>query len=175
MQTKYKLIIGFSASVVLLGSAILIARKRYDLVFDLKTNRLLLGLQPEFRKKAIELLKQSRKLGIELRLISGVRGCDEQNRLYAQGRTAAGNIVTNAKCGMSAHQYGIAADFVEFKEGKPQWNSPNWETIGRIGESLDLEWGGRWKFTDKPHFQFLQGKSISNRYQHYQQTGKLIA
>ena len=174
MQTKHKIIIGFSATVLLFGIAILIARKQYDLVFDLKTNRLLLGLQPGFRKKAIELLKQARKQGIELRLITGVRGCDEQNSLYAQGRTVLGSIVTNARCGMSAHQYGIAADFVEFKDGKPQWNSPNWETIGRIGENLGLEWGGRWKFIDKPHFQFLQGKSISSRYQQFQKTGKLI-
>jgi len=29
--------------------------------------------------------------------------------------------------------------------------------VGVIGESAGFEWGGRWKFVDKPHFQFPRG------------------
>jgi peptidoglycan L-alanyl-D-glutamate endopeptidase CwlK len=29
----------------------------------------------------------------------------------------------------------------------------DWEEMGRIGESCGLEWGGRWKKPDRPHFQ----------------------
>ncbi len=40
---------------------------------------------------------------------------------------------------------------------------PHWERLGEIGESLGLEWGGRWKQRDCPHFQIkeaLNGRSI---------------
>jgi len=35
------------------------------------------------------------------------------------------------------------------------WNpaGPHWVTLGKLGESLGLEWGGRWKTPDLPHFQ----------------------
>nr|WP_295770097.1 M15 family metallopeptidase [Rhodoferax sp.] len=39
-----------------------------------------------------------------------MRSCAEQDALYAQGRTAPGNKVTNAKSGDSNHNFGIAFD-----------------------------------------------------------------
>lgn len=38
---------------------------------------------------------------------------------------------------------------------KLKWDSdsPVWETIGRIGESLGLKWGGRWTKRDMGHFE----------------------
>lgn len=60
----------------------------------------------------------------------------------------------NARCGKSAHNYKVAVDVVEFKNGKPLWNNPRWEEIRALGESCELEWGGRWRsFKDRPHFQ----------------------
>ena len=46
--------------------------------------------------------------GLSARLISGTRTFAEQDRLYAQGRTEPGNVVTNARGGQSNHNYGIA-------------------------------------------------------------------
>jgi peptidoglycan LD-endopeptidase CwlK len=45
-------------------------------------------------------------------LFMGLRSFEDQDELYAQGRTKPGNIVTNARGGDSLHNYGLAADFV---------------------------------------------------------------
>lgn len=42
---------------------------------------------------------------------SGFRTFDNQDQLYAQGRTTSGPIVTNAKGGESPHNYGAASDW----------------------------------------------------------------
>jgi len=47
-----------------------------------------------------------------LKLISGLRTYEEQDALYAQGRTAPGPKVTNAPGGHSNHNFGLAFDMV---------------------------------------------------------------
>ena len=63
-------------------------------------------------------------------IVSGYRSSAEQNALYAQGRTTAGPIVTNAKGGQSAHNVGMAIDFVPLVGGRevsapdhPAWSN----------------------------------------------------
>lgn len=58
------------------------------------------------------------------------------------------------------HNFGLAIDIVPIENGKLNWETNNWDIIGRIGESRGLEWGGRWKFFDRPHFQNLQGRTL---------------
>ena len=99
-----------------------------------------------------------------------LRTIKEQNDLYAQGRTKPGRIVTNAKDGASYHCYGLAFDVALIVEKKVIWNKndnnhnkiDDWEEIGKLGEQLGLEWGGRWKFKDIPHFQLTFGLSITD-------------
>lgn len=56
---------------------------------------------------------------VKLRFTHVLRTFQEQNALYAQGRTKKGNIVTNAKGGQSFHNYGVACDFALMtKDGK---------------------------------------------------------
>lgn len=97
------------------------------------------------------------------------RSDDEQAKLFAQGRTAPGNVVTNAPPGQSAHNCvnpagGPAArafDIVPVVNGKPCWDSANpvWQSVGKIGEAVGLEWAGRWKsFKEFPHFQLPNWK-----------------
>lgn len=50
--------------------------------------------------------------------ISGLRTFEEQERLYAQGRTQAGQIVTYAQPGLSLHNYGLATDWAYFDKGR---------------------------------------------------------
>lgn len=40
-------------------------------------------------------------------------------------------------------------------DGKAIWNDEIlWGKVGALGESVGLEWGGRWaRFPDRPHFQ----------------------
>ncbi len=55
----------------------------------------------------------------------------------------------------SKHLKGKAIDIVPEKNGKPWWTAPEsvWERIGTIGEECGMNWGGRWKTKDCPHFE----------------------
>lgn len=64
------------------------------------------------------------------------------------------SIVTHVFGNNSPHVRGVAYDCVPLVKGKAEWNNLHlWETVGEIGETLGLEWGGRWKMRDYPHFQ----------------------
>lgn len=52
---------------------------------------------------------------------SGFRTFYNQDQLYAQGRTLPGSIVTNAKGGESAHNYGCATDWIWIENGSIIW------------------------------------------------------
>lgn len=96
-------------------------------------------------------------------IYSTLRDKSSQDALYAQGRTAPGKIVTNAKGGDSYHQYGVAFDFVPLVDGKPAWDDTDrYEQCAEIGEKLGLEWGGNFKsFRDRPHMQDTLGFSVA--------------
>lgn len=109
---------------------------------------------------AARFLELAEEAGIPTEIVQGVRTMEEQRRLYEQGRSAPGRIVTHAEPGDSYHNYGLAFDVVPTAyKSLPDWNpeGPAWETLGRIGESLGLEWGGRWRSKDLPHFQIPSG------------------
>ncbi len=75
----------------------------------------------------------------------------EQDEMKRRGVSQVGG-------GYSYHNYGLAVDVVEIKNGEALWSNPNWSTIGDIGKSLGFEWGGDWSgFIDKPHFQMTFG------------------
>lgn len=95
------------------------------------------------------------KEGYNLRITDGYRSIAEQNALYAQGRTKPGSIVTNAPGGASFHNFALAIDVVDTKNGY----AIDWDKLGRIGESVGLEHGDR-GFTDRPHFQYRKGLSL---------------
>lgn len=117
-------------------------------------------LHPAIREIANEFVLTAKVQNIDLRIYQGLRTFEEQNKLYAQGRTTPGKIVTQAKGGQSFHNYGLAIDVIPFVKGNPDWNTKLWPEISAIGEGLGFEWGGRWKFVDKPHFQFPKGKNF---------------
>jgi len=119
-------------------------------------------LKPIVESKARKLLEEAKKKGIVLIVTSSLRTFAEQDALYAQGRTKPGNIVTNAKAGQSWHNWACAFDVVALKNGSPDWNC-DWSEIGKLGESVGLEWGGRWvRFVDRPHFQYTAGYSLAD-------------
>lgn len=67
----------------------------------------------------------------------------------------SGPYVTNACCGESWHNYGMAFDAIPLCNGKPQLKDKVlWERFGQRAEAVGLTWGGRWKnFVDLVHFQ----------------------
>lgn len=118
------------------------------------------GLHPKVQGPAAAFVNDvEAQLGIKLRVTWADRPIKDQNTLFKQGRTAPGNIVTNARGGDSYHNYGLAIDVVEMRKGRPNWNT-NWRAIGRIGMSHGFQWGGNWKTPDRPHFQMTFGLSI---------------
>jgi peptidoglycan LD-endopeptidase CwlK len=124
----------------------------------------ILQLKPIVREKARSLMEICGEKGIEICLTSAFRNFREQDRLYEQGRTKPGKIVTNARGGYSFHNYGVAFDICPKTEGKLNWNDKKlFGQVGQIGESLGLEWGGSWKkFKDPPHFQYTAGYLIAD-------------
>lgn len=105
-----------------------------------------------------------------IRVTHTLRTMDEQLHLYAKGRTRtpdgwvvtdAKAIVTKARPGQSAHNYGAAFDIC-FKGHDPYpSDEPLWEAVGLVGEMCGLSWGGRWKgFVDRPHFELPSWRSL---------------
>ncbi len=99
--------------------------------------------------------------GLSVRFISGTRSYEEQTALYAKGRTAPGPKVTNAKAGESFHNFRIAVDCGIFKGKTYLPESPAYSWLGPIGDACGLEWGGKWKTPDKPHFQYKTGLTMA--------------
>lgn len=82
------------------------------------------------------------------------RSSDEQDALYAQGRTKPGKVVTNARGGQSLHNYRLAFD-IAFKDarGRIVWDVPHFRRFAAIAKANGLAWGGDWRsFKDYPHF-----------------------
>lgn len=144
-------------------------------MIDISTQNKIMLLHPLLRSKATEFIIKAKNLGYELRITSSLRTWAEQTKLYNQGRTTSGNIVTNAKAGESYHNYGLAFDVVPIENGQINWNSKNWDKIGAIGKSVGFFWGGDFKtIIDKPHFQMTFGKSTDYLKKLYLQTGNYV-
>jgi len=130
----------------------------------LRINRDFDKLYPPFREKLEYGLSMADAAGLKVYLFEGYRTLERQAQLYAQGRTIPGRIVTNARAGLSMHNYGIAADLVF--DGSPkegiQWSwdgdyvngkEGSYSRLGPLMEMAGLTWMGRSKtFFEMPHF-----------------------
>lgn len=124
-----------------------------DLV-DARSEGVIATLNAAVRPCARALVHAAAAQGITVRLISGTRTCEEQNALYAQGRTQPGHIVTNCRCGQSNHNFGIAFDIGIFDGTTYVPESARYKAVGALGRTLGLTWGGNWKsIDDEPHFE----------------------
>ena len=124
-------------------------------------SRKLEDLLPHVQAKAEQFLSECKKADIDVLIYCTYRSYEEQEAEYAKGRTAKGKVVTNAKGGESAHNWHRAFDCVPLLNGRAQWSDNElYQKIGAIGKRVGFEWGGDWKFTDKPHFQMLDGMTI---------------
>ena len=131
-------------------------------VSDLKSETKIMQLHPAAREAARKFLNSAEAAGFKLRVTSSYRDYAEQNKLYAQGRTSPGAIVTNAKGGQSYHNFGLALDVVPLVAGVPDWQTSQWPQIAAIGKAAGFAWGGDFKsFIDKPHFQLNTGLTLA--------------
>lgn len=121
---------------------------------DERSEKNIATLLPEVQPMARALVQKAAANGIQIKVLSGLRSYAEQDALYAQGRTASGNIVTKARGGYSNHNFGIAFDIGVFEGNRYLGTSPKYKAVGVLGMDLGLEWGGSWKsIVDEPHFQ----------------------
>jgi peptidoglycan L-alanyl-D-glutamate endopeptidase CwlK len=85
------------------------------------------------------------------------RSNDEQTQLYAQGRTAKGKIVTNAKAGQSKHNKMPSEAFdIGFitLDKKLSWDLKHFKNFAAIIKPKGIKWGGNFlSIPDAPHFE----------------------
>lgn len=87
------------------------------------------------------------------------RSYERSDELFAHGRTTPGPIVTRARAGQSAHNFGIAADlcldgYVDRAGLQPDWRPESYELLRTLAPKHGLVWGGTFKgLADFPHVQ----------------------
>jgi len=103
-----------------------------------------------------------------VQITSGSRTVQEQDDLYAIGRTRTGKIITNAKGGQSAHNYGIAIDVVVLnRDGECDWRPETYAMLWTLAKEsmLDVQgvfWAGEWKaFKESVHFDLSGGHTYA--------------
>lgn len=127
-------------------------------------SRKLEDLHPHVAKLCQAFVEACAAQGIDVLITSTYRDAESQNALYAQGRTAPGAKVTNAKAGQSWHNWRCAFDFVPVVNGKAQGNDvATFARCGEIAEGVGLEWAGRWKtFKELAHCQYTGGLTLAD-------------
>ena len=132
-------------------------------VFDDRSEKNLATLLPAVQAKARAFMTACASAGVPVKIISGARTYPEQDALYAQGRTAPGDIVTYARAGFSNHNFSCAFDIGIFSPGYLE-ESPLYDKAGALGKSVGLVWGGDWKGKkcDKPHFEYPTDYSLKD-------------
>ena len=140
-------------------------------------SRRLDDLVPEMRLKAFELIARCAEQGIPMMIIDTLRTQQEQEANIKNGVSwtknskhlpldihlpicpaTFGGVHNPVTCTFGqARAIDICPYSIFNLDGpdKLKWDadSPVWDTIGRIGESLGLRWGGRWTKRDMGHFE----------------------
>lgn len=151
-------------------------------------------LRPKTQIMCLMLKEEAKKQGIEIVITNTLRSLEEQGALFSQGRevlevvnrkrklanmipiTAEENkkIVTKVNAGHSAHNYGLAFDFIVKVNGKCTYDRRDlFVKVGMIAETIKIEnysltWGGDFdrdgdmkdeKFIDLPHVQLTNWKN----------------
>ena len=122
--------------------------KKHDIRIDRKK------LHPWLDYKLGVFLKECEKAGIYLIITEGFRTVEQQEALYAKGRTKPGKIVTNARGNSysSQHMWGVAFD-VAINDSKHLYDASLIKKVAKLAKKIGLGWGGDWKsFPDMPHF-----------------------
>lgn len=130
------------------------------------------GLHPVVAEKRDTLINRANRAGIPILITAGFRSIEEQNQLYAQGRTAPGKVVTHANGGESFHNFGLAIDFALLnKNGEAIWDmqydgngngKKDWDEVVALAKELGFQSGADWQgeFKDYPHLQMDFGLSL---------------
>lgn len=140
--------------------------------------------RPDFIRFAMLANATAATYGCEYVMIAGHRTWEEQDELFAKGRTAPGPEVTKAKGGFSNHNFAIAGDFGVFKNGDYlDGGTPEARSLAaRVhracsihAKACGLEWGGNWRtFLDLPHYEIELGLSMAAKRKLYKEKGSVL-
>jgi peptidoglycan L-alanyl-D-glutamate endopeptidase CwlK len=82
---------------------------------DKYTKQRIEKLHPSVREEVTKVIEECDNAltgRAKIRVTQGLRTFEEQDALYAQGRTKPGKKVTNAKAGQSIHNYGFCCRYL---------------------------------------------------------------
>ena len=101
-------------------------------------------------------VEECKKQGLPVLVTETVRDEEYQAKLYAQGRTKPGKIVTNQKTpSFHSDKAGLAFDIAKNVKGHEYDDLAFFNRCGEIGKKIGFSWGGDWlSLQDKPHFQW---------------------
>lgn len=119
---------------------------------------------PPLVRLGLTVLSRCLDRGARYYWASGFRSWGDQHQLrlrYLNGGARA------APAGLSAHNYGLAADFTfdwdPVRPGlQPRWGDGDYDILGEEAERVGLVWGK--SFGDRPHLnwpKFVSGKELS--------------
>lgn len=128
------------------------------MTWDKKTDETISTLHPRVRDRFVNFINTlQKKYGIYFRLYDGKRSYEKQNDLYQKFLKGGAKA---APPGLSYHEYGLAGDGVEVKNGKALWNYPNFEIIKKVANENGISTGE--KFGDKPHLEVKDFGSVTD-------------
>lgn len=136
----------------------------------------------QLHPKVIERFKAfideiERVFNTTFRVVQGFRSFAEQDVIFNQFKDGKDNDgdgkidesdekVTKVRGGLSCHNYGLAIDIVEMKNGKPNWKF-DYSKLESYAQKYGIKWGWRlWGF-DNDHFHVDFGfkvKALLHRY-----------
>lgn len=129
------------------------------------SSRNISDLDKRIQDRVIELLNITID-GYEPFITDGYRSNEEQTKLYNQGRTTPGKIVTYAQAGQSPHNYGLAVDLAWRRPGTKEalWTLSLYKKLADKAFQLGFDWGGAWTggFKDNPHYEIKNWRNYIN-------------
>jgi peptidoglycan LD-endopeptidase CwlK len=127
------------------------------------TSNLLSSLNPYVAQLTKKFLFLAKANHLDVRILTAFRSWDEQDRLYTQGRTKPGGIITDVRGGGSFHNWGLAFDAAPFENGIISNDLAKYKKMGNLGVQAGLQWGGNFKdIVDLPHFQYTFGLNTTD-------------
>lgn len=138
---------------------------------------------PDIRVRAFRLREDIHKAtGYWIRITRGYASYESQAAIYAQGRTAPGKIVSEAKPGLSIHNFGLAFDlcfigldpYLETmaKMRGEEKSEVVWERVAECVEANGMMSGRRFRLCkDSPHAELTYGLRLSDLVELYDHGG----
>jgi len=130
-----------------------------DWLLDQANRKLTNGMDPDVAAITRAVITELAAEGLPIGIAQAYRTKQEQDALYAIGRTRPGKIVTYAKGGKSNHNFGVAVDLFVYADGgkRAEFLAPPDPRLKRLVAAMkryQMQWGGDWgNFPDYPHFQ----------------------